>query len=413
MDALDVGFILDGSETLGKDGFKEIKKYVAKIMDSYEISEEGTHIGVVEFSENARVVIPFDMTFDTAEIKRVLNETEPSNKKVRNADVAFELAKKKLFSASGGSRPGVPRVVIFVTSGKSTGRTPMKHVVEPFKNNGIRVYVVAVGNQTDPKEDDDTASDEDGVIPTDEPKDLPDMASKIVDKIGSDIRKSKNYTIQHKTTVVKCYLPNFFSFLLGRERKAKIDMIIAFGSQGINALSLMEKEKSIAIDKIESDKDSSDIRYGLINYADIAGIYSKLGEFSTKDEVADAIGKISWAGEGTGLHDAISEAAKEFKMNGRPDAYKIFLVFVTGPAAASLEKLNTSAQKLFDINVRVIPVLLGENSDEDHMKNIVLSPKDVVKPDDGDEPSDVAKDIDDTIKRGELYYLIKNYEHDN
>lgn len=190
-------------------------------------------------------------------------------------------------------------------------------------------------------------------------------------------------------------------------------MIIAFGSQGINALSLMEKEKSIAIDKIESDKDSSDIRYGLINYADIAGIYSKLGEFSTKDEVADAIGKISWAGEGTGLHDAISEAAKEFKMNGRPDAYKIFLVFVTGPAAASLEKLNTSAQKLFDINVRVIPVLLGENSDEDHMKNIVLSPKDVVKPDDGDEPSDVAKDIDDTIKRGELYYLIKNYEHDN
>lgn len=192
MDALDVGFILDGSETLGKDGFREIKTFVVNMLDSYEISEKGTHIGVVEFSENAQVVIPFDLTFDRAEIERLLNETEPSNKKARNSDVAFELAKKKLFSTAGGSRPGVPRVVIFVTSGKSTGRTPMKDVVEPFRNKGIRVYVVAVGNQTDPVENVDTASDEDGVVQTDEPKGLPDMTSKIVDKIGSDSRKSKS-----------------------------------------------------------------------------------------------------------------------------------------------------------------------------------------------------------------------------
>ena len=192
MDALDVGFILDGSETLGKDGFREIKTFVVNMLDSYEISEKGTHIGVVEFSENAQVVIPFDLTFDREEIERRLNQTEPSNKKARNADVAFELAKKKLFSTAGGSRLGFPRVVIFVTSGKSTGRTPMKDVVEPFRNEGIRVYVVAVGNQTDPVENVDTASDEDGVVQTDEPEGLPDMTSKILDKISRDSRKSKS-----------------------------------------------------------------------------------------------------------------------------------------------------------------------------------------------------------------------------
>lgn len=182
-------------------------------------------------------------------------------------------------------------------------------------------------------------------------------------------------------------------------------MIIAFGSQGRDALSLMEKEKSIAIAKIDSDKDSSDVKYGLINYADFAGIYSKLGEFNTKDEVVDAIGKIPWAGDGTGLHDAMSKAAKEFKMSGRLDANKIFLVFVTGPAAATPEKLNTFAQTLFDMDVRVIPVLLGRDRDEDHVKNIVLDPKDVVKPGDDDEPSIVAKDIGDTVKRGKLCLL--------
>jgi hypothetical protein len=191
VDAIDIGFILDGSETLGKDGFEEVKKFVTNTIDSYTISRKGTHIGIVEVSENARVVIPFDKTFDAEELKRLVNETEPSNKKARNVDIAFELAKKKLFSEKGGSRSGVPRVVIFVTSGKSTGRTPMKNVVEPFRNDGVRVYVIAVGNQTDPKEDIDTASDKDGVVQTDEPKDLPGMSSKIVDKIGNDIRKSK------------------------------------------------------------------------------------------------------------------------------------------------------------------------------------------------------------------------------
>ena len=177
-------------------------------------------------------------------------------------------------------------------------------------------------------------------------------------------------------------------------------MIIAFGSQGVDALSLMEKEKSIAMAKIDSVKKSTDIKYGLINYADIAGVYSKLGEFTTQDKIKDAVSKMSWAGEGTGLKSALSEAENEFKKNGRPDAYKIFLVFVTGQAAATPEKLIVSAQKLFDMNVRVIPVLLGENSNKDHVKNIVLSPKDIVTPKKDEEPSSVAKDIDDTAKRG-------------
>ena len=186
---------MDGSETLGRSGFEEVKKFVVKAIDSYEISSEGTHVGIVEFSDKARVVIPFDKSFDAEELKRLVNETEPSNKKTRNADIAFELAKKRLFSSASGSRSGIPRVVIFVTSGKSTGPSPMKKVVEPFKKNGIRVYVVAVGNQTDPKEDVDTASDEDGVVQTDDPTDLPGKASKIVEKIDNDIRKSRIFLL--------------------------------------------------------------------------------------------------------------------------------------------------------------------------------------------------------------------------
>ena len=177
-------------------------------------------------------------------------------------------------------------------------------------------------------------------------------------------------------------------------------MIIAFGSQGKNALSLLGKEKSIAAAKIDSVEGSSDIRYGLINYADIAGVYSELGEFKTAVETKDAIWKLPWAGEGTGLNNAISQATNEFRNNGRPEAYKIFIIFVTGPAVSSPKILNMSAQELFDLDVRVIPVLLGDDSDEEQVKYFVLDPKDIVKPREEDEPSSVAKDIDDTIAQG-------------
>ena len=192
VDTIDVGFILDGSESLGEDGFEEVKKFVRGMIDSYEISSKGTHVGIVEFSEKARVAIPFDKTYDSEELKRLVNETKPSNKKAKNADIAFELARKKLFSEKGGSRPSVPRLVIFVTSGKSTGRTPMKNVVEPFRKSGVRVYVVTIGNQTDMEEVADTVSDKSGIIHTDEPEDLPSVISTVVDKIGSDIKKSTN-----------------------------------------------------------------------------------------------------------------------------------------------------------------------------------------------------------------------------
>ena len=171
-------------------------------------------------------------------------------------------------------------------------------------------------------------------------------------------------------------------------------MIIAFGSTGRNALSSMEKEKEFAMAYINSQA-TKDIKYGLINYADTAGVYSKLGEFTKVEEVKDAIRKLSWAGEGIGLDKALTKAAQQFKKYGRPEAYKVFLVFITGPASANKNEVKLAAQDLSHFNVRIVSVLMGDESE-----NIVSHPNDVVKAKPTDKPNSVAKDISDTIGRG-------------
>ena len=182
-------------------------------------------------------------------------------------------------------------------------------------------------------------------------------------------------------------------------------MIIAFGSTGPKHLSLMEKEKQFAMAKIDA-QDTTDVNYGLINYADIAGVYSGLGEFTNYDDVKEAIQNMPWAGEGTGLKDALSKAVSEFKRNGRPDAYKVFLVFITGAASENQDGLKQVARELLDLNVRIVSVVVGDDANDGQITSIVVGPKDVVKVKPDEEPKTVGERIENTIKRGNAVHLL-------
>ena len=184
---------MDGSKTLGKDGFDEVKEFVYKMIDSYEISPQGTHIGVVEFSENPTMKIPFNKTNNPEELKRLVNEIKPSNKDRRNADLAFELTKKELLSPKGGSRRDVPQVVILVTAGKSTGILPLKEAVKPIRAERARIYVVSIGKETDPAEFVDIVADKKDVVDTETPEGTPTVVVKVVDRIGKGTEKSKTF----------------------------------------------------------------------------------------------------------------------------------------------------------------------------------------------------------------------------
>ena len=160
------------------------------MIGSYDISPQGAHVGIVEFSEKPTLKIPFDKSYNLEKLRRLVKEIEPSNKNARNTDLAFELAKKELFSAKNGSRPEAGRVVILVTTGKSTGVKSMRDVVKPFRNDGIRIYVVGVGNKTDRTELVDTAGDKKRVVVAGTPEETPDAATVLVKIIGDDTEKS-------------------------------------------------------------------------------------------------------------------------------------------------------------------------------------------------------------------------------
>ena len=184
-------FALDGSESLAKKGFDIIKDYVKGIVDEYNISETETHVGVVEFSDKTKVVLPLNQLFDAGLVTNKVKLIVPSGGKGTVTDEALRKSSEEVFAVKSGGRPGASKVLIIVTDGKSTGKEPPKRAVKPLKEKGVRVYVVNIGEDTDKDELKDIVPTEKNIYPVKTLSRSPTVAPKLVEDIGKDIKKRK------------------------------------------------------------------------------------------------------------------------------------------------------------------------------------------------------------------------------
>ena len=184
--------LLDGSKSLDDEGFKELKKFVKKTIDSYDVSPQGTHIAVVEFSDQATVKIPLTESFEPEVIKDLVDKISPSNGDKRNVDLALDVAKTEVLSPQGGARPDVPRAVVLVTAGKSTGRIAAEDAAEPLKKDGVKIYVVAIGDSVDPDELINVAGNESDIHQVNTPEETSTVVKKIVDSVKEDKEQGMN-----------------------------------------------------------------------------------------------------------------------------------------------------------------------------------------------------------------------------
>ena len=188
---LDLVFALDGSESLAKKGFEKIKDLVKAMIDGYNISETETHVGVVEFSDKTKVVLPLNRLFDAGLVKSEVQRIVPSGGKGTVTDEALRKSSEEVFAVKSGGRPGASKVLIIVTDGKSTGKEPPKRAVKPLKEKGVRIYVVNIGEDTDKDELKDIVPTIKNIHPVKTPNEVPSVVPKLVDDMKNDIKKRK------------------------------------------------------------------------------------------------------------------------------------------------------------------------------------------------------------------------------
>jgi hypothetical protein len=188
---LDLVFALDGSDSLTKEEFENLKEFVIKSLPSYSISRENTHVGVIEYSDEVSIKLLLHQYFTIQELKEAIRGIEPSRGRGVVTDEALKTAANDVFSITSGGRPGAAKVLLVITDGASTGNQQISEVIEPLKKAGIQIHVVAIGNRIPRKELENMTSGEDSihVVPTAE--ELPGKTDDVAEHVDKAIENRK------------------------------------------------------------------------------------------------------------------------------------------------------------------------------------------------------------------------------
>ncbi|XP_068680124.1 uncharacterized protein [Montipora foliosa] len=140
---VDLGFLIDGSgsiEQAGAGNFKKELNFVKQIVNGFKVSKKDTHVGVIIFSSNARVVSGFDEHYDKRSVLAAI-ESIPYPGAGTKIGKALDLASTQLYGKS--VRSGIPNMLIVLTDGQS-----MDQVTGPaqrLRDSGVTIFAVGIG----------------------------------------------------------------------------------------------------------------------------------------------------------------------------------------------------------------------------------------------------------------------------
>ena len=173
-----------------ENGFSEAKNFIKNMLEEYKISEPGTHVGIVEYSDEPSIKLRLNEMFDESLINNLINEMTPSEGESANLDKALEKSVDKMFSVALGGRPSAKKILVVIAASNTTAKEALKKAAKPLKERGVRIYVVPIGKKSDPETLVVLVPDEENPPKRVKTTSLPDYSKKLTTVVEEDISKS-------------------------------------------------------------------------------------------------------------------------------------------------------------------------------------------------------------------------------
>lgn len=180
----DLAFAIDASGSMGDEDFAKAKRFVKALTASFKVSYKGTHVGVIRYSTQAKVMFNFNSYFTHDEVNDAIDDIEYIEGGTRT-ELALHLARTELFSESGGYRPpqDIFKIFILMTDGRSESRRRVAKEAKLLKQRGVHVLAVGVGRSTNQKELETIATSKSDVIGVSSFRELMIRMNEIKDKL--------------------------------------------------------------------------------------------------------------------------------------------------------------------------------------------------------------------------------------
>ncbi|KAF7655536.1 hypothetical protein LDENG_00054530 [Lucifuga dentata] len=144
----DLVFLVDGSWSVGRQNFKYIRSFISAMVGAFQIGEDKTRVGVVQYSNDARTEFKLNEHLTRAALLRAITNLPYKGGNTMTGN-ALDYLLKNSFTEAAGSRTGFPKVAIIITDSKS--EDPVQSYARQLRNRGVEVFVLGI-KEADEKE---------------------------------------------------------------------------------------------------------------------------------------------------------------------------------------------------------------------------------------------------------------------
>ena len=188
-----------------------------------------------------------------------------------------------------------------------------------------------------------------------------------------------------------------FCASLGNPEKVK-DVLFLVGGSSVYHYNTAIK----LLPDIAQKQQSSDTLFALIRYAAIASLQVP---FKDKTNFTREVAEVYWTGKGDTLEEGFDMVPRVFAEYGRPNAERVLVVFVSDDNDTPRDKFIKFDLKMKKNGVRVIPVIIGEQTEDKNLTEIHPKKKKPFSTKPGDDQKDISDKISEIVFKGAFFFV--------
>ncbi|NWV15454.1 VITRN protein, partial [Ptilonorhynchus violaceus] len=313
---VDLSFLMDGSWSIGKRRFQLQKRFLGNVAQALGIGSAGPLMGIVQYGDDPSTEFNLKTYANSKDLRNAIEKIQQKGG-LSNVGKALSFVNKNFFLDANGNRGGAPNVVVVMVDGWPTDR--VEEASRLARESGINIFFVTVEAAAQ--------NEKQNVI---EPN--------FVDKVLM-CRTSGFYSIN---------VPSWFSLhkvvqpLVKRVcdtdqlvcsktclNSADIGFVID-GSSSVGTSNFRTVLQFVANISKEFEISDTDTRIGAVQYTYEQRLEFSFDKYSTKQDVLNAIKRISYWSGGTSTGAAISYASEQLFSKSKPNKRKIMILITDG-----------------------------------------------------------------------------------
>lgn len=146
--AIDVGFMLDSSSSIGKNTFQEEIIFFKNLAERIGVGSSKSRIAAMTFGRDRKLNIKLNDYSDIKSFNEALDGISTMGDKAK-LDEALYFAQQKLFSLINGGRAGVSKFLIITLNGSSINddsAQSVARIANALQSEEIKIFFVAISN---------------------------------------------------------------------------------------------------------------------------------------------------------------------------------------------------------------------------------------------------------------------------